>query len=607
MAKRIRKNADNVDVQDNVNVVTEPAPELLTFKKIGGALGVAFGAVQLVNFGKEAVQLAGKVEGVRNAFQRLNQPNLLENLRTATRGTVNDLTLMQAAMRANNFQIPLENLARYFEFAQKRASQTGESVDFLVDSIVNGIGRKSPLILDNLGISAVRLREKFKGIDVELVGVGEVAKAVGDIVQDELAKMGNVALTTADRLAQLNAKWDNMKVVVGEGIVDVFSSFERLAQNTYGWLSKIASLPGGLLKKFGIDISDEALGITSPKKDTSGLPPAGSMERLAYEIREQNKKNSAKKDEVAIWSMQGKTIDEVNKRIDWLKEQLKGIVIGSQKHRDIIREIAELEDRITLAIKERPAPSTLSGLSAKDVFELNAAGTIRKPTRPDRPEFEPGIDLQEDYNKILETLGLIVERKEEDIDAQERVTQGAERYANIIANSFSIANLQGRSVGQVFADLALKLADMVIQATAFAAIMSLINPSGGTFLGRIGKFLGFAHGGSVANYGGGNVSVKKFASGGSFTVPPGYANDSFPIMVQSGERVTVTPAHQVNGSNFSTKSLEVKLDQMAGAINQLASRNINLTSILQLDSKEVAKAVSLRQSEFNVGNYQGSR
>ena len=36
MAKRVRKNEDNVDVQDNVNVVTEPAPELITFKKVGG-------------------------------------------------------------------------------------------------------------------------------------------------------------------------------------------------------------------------------------------------------------------------------------------------------------------------------------------------------------------------------------------------------------------------------------------------------------------------------------------------------------------------------------------------------------------------------------------
>jgi len=35
-----------------------------------------------------------------------------------------------------------------------------------------------------------------------------------------------------------------------------------------------------------------------------------------------------------------------------------------------------------------------------------------------------------------------------------------------------------------------------------------------------------------------------FAQGGSFTVPPGYPNDSFPMRVQSGEHVSVTPAGQ---------------------------------------------------------------
>jgi hypothetical protein len=38
-----------------------------------------------------------------------------------------------------------------------------------------------------------------------------------------------------------------------------------------------------------------------------------------------------------------------------------------------------------------------------------------------------------------------------------------------------------------------------------------------------------------------------FARGGSFTVPPGFPNDSFPMRVSSGERVSVTPAGQSAG------------------------------------------------------------
>ncbi len=38
--------------------------------------------------------------------------------------------------------------------------------------------------------------------------------------------------------------------------------------------------------------------------------------------------------------------------------------------------------------------------------------------------------------------------------------------------------------------------------------------------------------------------VRSLAQGGDFIVPPGYENDSYPMRVESGERVTVTPAAQ---------------------------------------------------------------
>ena len=44
--------------------------------------------------------------------------------------------------------------------------------------------------------------------------------------------------------------------------------------------------------------------------------------------------------------------------------------------------------------------------------------------------------------------------------------------------------------------------------------------------------------------------------GGDFIVPPGYPNDSFPIRVESGERVQVTPANQMqNNNNNETNDL----------------------------------------------------
>lgn len=184
------------------------------FKKLGAAIGLAFGVDQLVRFGAEAVKVAAKAEGIQTAFNRLNNPNLLNDLRRATRGTVDDLTLMQQAVRAQNFKVPLDQLAGFFQFATQRAIQTGESVDYLVNSIIDGIGRKSTLVLDNLGISATELQEEIKK-------TGDFGEAAGNIIARELEKAGDVADTTATKLARINTSLQNIKVSAGEALIDL--------------------------------------------------------------------------------------------------------------------------------------------------------------------------------------------------------------------------------------------------------------------------------------------------------------------------------------------------------------------------------------------------
>lgn len=177
--------------------------------KVGGAIAAAFAVERITAFISESVKLAAQAEGVEAAFNRLNQPGLLNNLRTATRGTIDDLTLMRQAVRAENFKVPLNQLATFFEFATKRSAQTGESVDYLVNSIIDGIGRKSTLVMDNLGISATELQAEIKK-------VGDFGVAAGNIIDRELGKMGEVALTTAQKMQQVNAELANTKTEFGE-------------------------------------------------------------------------------------------------------------------------------------------------------------------------------------------------------------------------------------------------------------------------------------------------------------------------------------------------------------------------------------------------------
>jgi len=207
--------------------------ELNVFQKavnsVGPMIAGAFATTAIINFGKEAVLLSSQMEGVRTAFNGLNQPDLLDNLKTATRDTVSELKLMQAAVKAKNFKIPLEDLAGFFEFATNRAIQTGESVDYLVESIINGIGRKSALVLDNLGISAAELQDEMRL-------TGDFAAAAGNIIKKSLEEAGDVASTTSIKINKLATDFENLKTKVGSTAITIYEDLGLWKEwLTEGW------------------------------------------------------------------------------------------------------------------------------------------------------------------------------------------------------------------------------------------------------------------------------------------------------------------------------------------------------------------------------------
>lgn len=200
---------------------------------------------ELVNGGLE---MAEQADGVTKAFNDLNQEGLLDNLRKATKGTVNDVQLMTAAVKANDFRIPLEDLGKYLEFAQLKAQQTGQSVDYMTDSIVTGLGRKSPLILDNLGISAAEISEKTKE-------TGDFMKAVAEIVDTQLAAAGETYISAADRAAQKTVELQNAQKALGDEILPLKEqwddSYADMQLNTISLISWCVKHQG-VVKTLGI-------------------------------------------------------------------------------------------------------------------------------------------------------------------------------------------------------------------------------------------------------------------------------------------------------------------------------------------------------------------
>ncbi|MBR6606024.1 MAG: hypothetical protein IKK92_09215, partial [Prevotella sp.] len=192
----------------------------------GNLMTKAAGAVaqlgsEMVGLVQQGIEMAKQGEGVRIAFERLGRGDLLQGLREATHGTVTDLELMKAAVQFNDFKLPLDQLGTMLAFAQQKAKDTGQSVDYLVQSIVTGLGRKSLMILDNLGLSATEIKERMKQ-------TGDMTKAVGAIIRDQMAAAGDYVETAADRAAQANVSLQNKMEELGRKFAPVEEASNQL-------------------------------------------------------------------------------------------------------------------------------------------------------------------------------------------------------------------------------------------------------------------------------------------------------------------------------------------------------------------------------------------
>lgn len=251
-AKTLQKELDNVSqslnpqqyaaLENNLRAVNSRMAELKTnakgLKEIASSDGfksfflgqlAAKGIETAVGWGKsligtlsasieKGIELAETADGITHAFEKIGTADYLQELRTATKGTVSDIELMQAAVKAKDFRIPLEDLGKYLSFAQLKAQQTGQSLDYMVDSIVTGLGRQSPQILDNLGLSASEISEKTKE-------TGDFMKGVASIVEKNLAEAGETYISVADRAAQRTIELENAQLALGKALLPIKEEF----------------------------------------------------------------------------------------------------------------------------------------------------------------------------------------------------------------------------------------------------------------------------------------------------------------------------------------------------------------------------------------------
>ena len=409
---------------------------------LGGLIGATFAVAVVGDFVMESIKLNSELKKAEAGFKRIGASSGdLDRLRSATNGLVSDVTLMQKTTQAANFGIPVEKLATLFEFAQRRAAETGESVDYLVNSIVVGLGRKSIKIIDNLGISATALKAEMGGVAVATADIADVTAAVSRIAERSLDDMGDVTVTAADKVEQLKIKWENLKTSVG---------------------GPIAGAMVGL-----IDFINQVPNAT--RERASG----GQRDYVAED-----------KEARAAWSkfqnftgMMGEAVDEpveapiivtlasLREELAQLRTEWESVEVGSQAFTDLAESIKTAEENIKELTQPTKIVAETTDIATKSINGL-------------------GYEMERTSGIIQRQLPINREMVEDFTKKFEAATRVGQEFGDILSASFKTSVETGEKFFDVLGR-ALKayVAEMVAAIAATVALAAIMSAMTGTTFG----------------------------------------------------------------------------------------------------------------------------
>lgn len=161
-------------------------------------------------------------------------------VRNLSAGLIDDKSMVQAMNRALSLGIPIEKLGDLMLIARAKARDMGITTTQAFNDIATGIGRASPLILDNLGLSikvgvANENLAKSLGKTVSQLTEEEkklaVLNATLDAGKEALTRHNLETLTDAEAMQKLEVQFKNIELQVGRFtkalIVNTFALFDN--------------------------------------------------------------------------------------------------------------------------------------------------------------------------------------------------------------------------------------------------------------------------------------------------------------------------------------------------------------------------------------------
>lgn len=472
------------------------------------------------------------------------------------------------------------------------------------------------------------------------------------------------AIRTSDSLAnqekRLRAEFEDTLVTIGNGLVPVFNDLIKAGA---GWL-KIAQSILGIQEKFNTSIEAQEeffQGLINTTREyreeelkllqTQLAQTVGEIERIQLTLMTRN--NSAggllqklfgdtdelkeKKKQLEMLSSSLKTqinlINNFDKELGKRKSKNDGSTDGLFNADDQKKAFEKMFGDLQF-LGEGYANFRKAQINEEYQEILKLTGDTVNAERWKNEQLKQLADELYEYRKSLDSGGnfdnyveamtqrydeYIENVKEMDEEAAEkamenrnkRFTQMQEKeQANWDANisaagelGNALQNAFGRATDSFVSKLIRALQVAIKIADAIERSQTAKGAAGP--LGIISSILGFAgvfghSGGDFIGVGGGNAM--KLAGGGSFTVPAGYPNDRFgPLYVESGEKVSVTPANKVGMQDRALSAIASRMEVMnMQLINLQSGRQQSIKGDFDLHG-------DLKGTDISISNNRGTK
>jgi hypothetical protein len=237
--------------------------------------GVALaGAVRM---GQQVYELGMETQRTETLFRSFgaqigNTTTLLDRLRTATRGTVTDLDLMNASSSMLSMGIAknADEVARLVDIGVTFAQARGEDVSASLQNLSMLLSNQSFLRLDTLGISSAEVRELSNGYRAAgMDSASAFTQAFLDVAEGMAPQMNAVAEATITPFQRMRVEIENITS-------DIADNFAYLVNSILEELGRLGSGGSGGASGQSLLNAQTVAGVYAPLFASSGVS-AGSL------------------------------------------------------------------------------------------------------------------------------------------------------------------------------------------------------------------------------------------------------------------------------------------------------------------------------------------